>query len=126
GYSVGDTVVINGGGYTLQATAHVSALVGTNTQGLSPTGIAAVTVDSAGQGYTSVPNSVTVLSSGSGASPTANLTLSSVICSDGAAACYPPAVNYTPFYYLINGVAFDKTNPTLSLFPTTPSRSAAT
>ena len=24
--------------------------------------------------------------------------------------CYPPAVNYTPLYYLINGVAFDKTN----------------
>ena len=24
--------------------------------------------------------------------------------------CYPPAVNYTPLYYLINGVAFDKTH----------------
>ena len=24
--------------------------------------------------------------------------------------CYPPAVNYTPLYYLINGVGFDKTN----------------
>ena len=24
--------------------------------------------------------------------------------------CYPPAVNYTPLYYLFNGVAFDKTN----------------
>jgi len=23
--------------------------------------------------------------------------------------CYPPAVNYTPLYYLINGTAFDKT-----------------
>ena len=22
--------------------------------------------------------------------------------------CYPPAVNYTPLYYLINGVAFSK------------------
>jgi hypothetical protein len=37
--------------------------------------------------------------------------------------CYPPAVNYTPFYYLFNGVAFNKTvaaatNP--SLFPTAP------
>ena len=29
--------------------------------------------------------------------------------------CYPPAVNYTPFYYLINGVAFNKTNATGSL-----------
>jgi Bacterial Ig domain len=34
--------------------------------------------------------------------------------------CYPPAVNYTPLFYLINGVAFDKTHPTPSLFPTAP------
>jgi len=31
--------------------------------------------------------------------------------------CYPPAVNYTPLYYLVNGAAFDKTNPTTSVFP---------
>jgi hypothetical protein len=34
--------------------------------------------------------------------------------------CYPPAVNYTPLYYLINGVAFNKTNAGGSLFPVTP------
>jgi hypothetical protein len=34
-------------------------------------------------------------------------------------ACYPPAVNYTPLYYLFNGVAFDKTNASTSLFPST-------
>ncbi len=34
--------------------------------------------------------------------------------------CYPPAVNYTPLYYLINGVAFNKTSASASLFPTTP------
>ena len=34
--------------------------------------------------------------------------------------CYPPAVNYSPLYYLINGVSFDKTRATASLFPTTP------
>jgi hypothetical protein len=34
--------------------------------------------------------------------------------------CYPPAVNYTPLYYLINGVAFDKTNASRSLFAATP------
>src|SRR5215469_1100416 len=33
--------------------------------------------------------------------------------------CYPPAVNYTPFYYLINGLAFDKANPGPSLFAAT-------
>jgi hypothetical protein len=30
--------------------------------------------------------------------------------------CYPPAVNYSPLYYLINGVAFNKTNASASLF----------
>jgi hypothetical protein len=34
--------------------------------------------------------------------------------------CYPPAVNYTPFYYLINGVAFNKNAAAGSLFPATP------
>src|SRR5882762_3399569 len=34
--------------------------------------------------------------------------------------CYPPAVNYTPLYYLINGVPFNKTNAAWSLFPTAP------
>jgi hypothetical protein len=34
-------------------------------------------------------------------------------------SCYPPAVNYTPFYFLINGQAFDKTNPARSLFAAT-------
>jgi len=34
--------------------------------------------------------------------------------------CYPPAVNYTPLYYLINGVAFNKTSASASLFPVTP------
>jgi FtsP/CotA-like multicopper oxidase with cupredoxin domain len=39
--------------------------------------------------------------------------------------CYPPAVNYTPLYYMINGVAFDKTNSTASLFPTSPATGIA-
>src|SRR5438270_458048 len=34
--------------------------------------------------------------------------------------CYPPAVNYTPLYYLINGRAFDKTNASASLFAAAP------
>jgi hypothetical protein len=33
--------------------------------------------------------------------------------------CYPPVVNYTPFYYLIDGLAFNKTNASLSLFAAT-------
>src|SRR5438552_13466071 len=39
--------------------------------------------------------------------------------------CYPPAVNYTPLYYLINGTAFDKTNSSASLFAAAPGSSSA-
>ena len=35
-------------------------------------------------------------------------------------ACYPPAVNYTPLYYLINGRTFDTTNASVSVFPVNP------
>ncbi len=38
--------------------------------------------------------------------------------------CYPPAVNYTPLYYLFNGAAFDKTNSATSLFAATPGTAA--
>ncbi len=45
-------------------------------------------------------------------------------CNDPTSAtyhqCYPPAVNYTPLYYLFNGVAFDKTNGSKSLFAASP------
>src|SRR5438105_2306890 len=34
--------------------------------------------------------------------------------------CYPPAVNYTPLYYLVNGHAFDKTNASASLLAAAP------
>src|SRR6266853_1732497 len=34
--------------------------------------------------------------------------------------CYPPAVNYSPLYYLFNGVAFNKASAPASLFPTSP------
>ncbi|MGB7846553.1 MAG: Ig-like domain-containing protein, partial [Candidatus Acidiferrum sp.] len=40
--------------------------------------------------------------------------------------CYPPAVNYTPLYYLINGVALNKTNPSASVFAATPATAVAT
>src|SRR5437762_1971657 len=35
--------------------------------------------------------------------------------------CYPPAVNYTPLYYLINGRGFDKTAPSASVYAPTSS-----
>src|SRR5205823_2868683 len=39
--------------------------------------------------------------------------------------CYPPAVNYTPLYYLINGRGFDKTAPAASVYAPTPATVAA-
>jgi hypothetical protein len=38
--------------------------------------------------------------------------------------CYPPVVNYKPLYYLINGIAFNKTSAGASLFPAAPARLA--
>ena len=40
--------------------------------------------------------------------------------------CYPPAVNYTPLYYMINGVAFSRANANASLFPVTPATLSST
>src|SRR5207248_3022000 len=39
--------------------------------------------------------------------------------------CYPPAVNYSPLYYLFNGVAFNKASAAASLFPSSPATGAA-
>jgi hypothetical protein len=50
-------------------------------------------------------------------------------CGDPAAAthpCYPPAVNYDPRYYLINGVSLDKNSLGHSLFPTNPANASGT
>ena len=38
--------------------------------------------------------------------------------------CYPPAVNYTPLYYLFNGVAFNKTSASTSVFAASPAATA--
>ena len=47
-------------------------------------------------------------------------------CGDPAVHnCYPPAVNYTPVYYLVNGTAFTKTNSGASQFATSFGTTAA-
>jgi hypothetical protein len=38
--------------------------------------------------------------------------------------CYPPAVNYAPLYYLINGTAFSRNSASASLFAATPGTAA--
>ncbi|HEX8979149.1 MAG TPA: Ig-like domain-containing protein [Parasulfuritortus sp.] len=48
-------------------------------------------------------------------------------CGDPAVhTCYPPAVNYSPRYYMINGVSFDRTNASKSLFAALPATSTGT
>ncbi len=76
-----------------------------------------------GGNYTSAPSISISGGGGTGATAVAALQLATNAishCSGGAAACYPAAVNYTPLYYMINGVAFNKTNSTPSLFAVNP------
>jgi len=86
---------------------------------LNATGVVSgVTVTSGGAGYTTPPLVQVTGGAGTGALVTAFT--SAVGCGQaGVHTCYPPAVNYTPFYYLINGVAFSKTSPGTSLFAAT-------
>jgi len=118
--------VTNGGsGYT-SATVTFVPSGATATATVDPTSGQVVSVDapSAGYGgsYASAPQ-VMISGDGSGAAAVAALQLQPnglAHCSGGAAACYPPAVNYTPLYYLVNGAAFDKTHGSTSLFAASP------
>src|SRR6202162_4631644 len=107
GYSVTPTVTITGAGSGATATATVVGGV-----------ITAINVTNAGDGYPSAPTVNITDSTGSGAAATATVVTGG--CGGGAHTCYPPAVNYSPLYYMINGVAFNKTNPSGSLFSAFP------
>ncbi len=113
GYTSAPTVTFVGGGGTgAAATATVTAGV-----------VTAITLTNAGSGYYTPP--LVTLTGGGGTGAAATVTVWSS-CQQGAQACYPPAVNYTPLYYTINGVAFNKTAPGGSLFPVTPAMIAPT
>jgi len=119
-YKVAPTVTLSGGGCSSSCGA-VSATIDTDPTSATYGQVTGLNLDTPGS-YTSAP-SVQIISNdaGSGALADAALNLStSSACSGGAAACYPPAVNYTPLYYLINGQAFDKTHPANSLFAAAP------
>ena len=131
GYLTAPTVNITGGGASINATATASI----DTDPTSPTyqQVIAINVTNGGKGYTSIP----MVAVGGGATAHAQLALGTDAvghCGEGladpttnpvAAACYPPVVNYSPFYYLINGTAFNKTNPSQSLFPVTKGTATA-
>ncbi|HYM07703.1 MAG TPA: hypothetical protein VEU11_14195 [Terriglobales bacterium] len=111
GYTSAPTVTITGGGGTGASATATLASAGS---------IATVTLTNPGSGFTSVP-AVTV--TGTGTPGTGAVIMASIASGgcgqSGINTCYPPAVNYTPFYFLINGEAFDKANPSASLFAAT-------
>jgi hypothetical protein len=116
GYTSAPTVLFDGVTTGATATAVVDTVSGSPTQG-QVTGISIVN----GGSYTAAPIITFSGGGGNGASAIDALQLStSSTCSGGALACYPPAVNYTPLYYLVNGVAFDKNNAMASSFPVSP------
>jgi hypothetical protein len=114
GYTLTPVVTISGNGSGASAVATMS--------GGAVTGI---TITSDGDGYSSAAGSTTVTitpaaaDTGTITAATATATVTMGGCGGAAHTCYPPAVNYTPFYFLINGQAFDKTNPSRSLFAAT-------
>jgi hypothetical protein len=102
------------------AAAVVSVVTTAGTTG----SIYAVEITNGGSRYSSPPSisfasgTATALASLS-QSCTAGAVSTSGLANGLAAGCYPSAVNYTPFYYLINGLAFNKTNASTSLFAAT-------
>ena len=123
-------VTAGGSGYSSATATFVpsgaTASVTVDTDPQSPTHGQVLSVDAppAGYGgnYSSAPQ-VVINGDGSGATAVAALKLQPngiVHCSGGAAACYPPAVTYSPLYYLINGSGFDKTHGAASLFAASP------
>ena len=134
-YTGGPVASINltsgGSGYTSAPTvtfspagAQATAVVDTDSTSPTYKQVIAINLDPNNPGnYTIAPKITLSGGGGSGATALAALQLqpnASAHCSGGAAACYPPVVNYTPLYYLFNGVAFDKTHASTSLFAATP------
>ena len=120
GYTSAPTVSLIGGGCTTGCPTVTAVVDGDST---SPTYQQVTELDfTSGGNFTSAPT-VSFSGGGGGTGAVADAALqlaTSSTCSGSAAACYPPAVNYTPLYYLINGQAFDKSNPGNSLFAAAP------
>jgi hypothetical protein len=119
GYAAAPTVTIAAPPCVINTTTCVqaTATADIDTDNTSPTfgQVTGLTLVSGGNGYNSDP----AVSITGNAQAQASLALGTSLaaCSGGASACYPPAVNYTPLYYLVNGQAFNKTSATNSLFP---------
>lgn len=126
GYTSAPMVSFTGGG---GSGATATAVIDTDSTSPTYKQITAINIIGNGGTYTTAPKVTISGGGGTGATATAALQLNPnaiSYCSGGAAACYPPVVNYTPLYYLFNGVAFNKTNALASVFPATPAGSSTT
>jgi len=134
-------IVYGGSGYsqlcstTVTTSCTSATVVGANGSGatvsLTITGgvITGASITAGGSGY-SATAPANVMVSDTSATPGSGAIISAVTTpnTSGCGAthtCYPPAVNYTPFYYLINGAAFNKTNSVLSNFAVAPASGVA-
>src|SRR5258708_25455474 len=124
GYTSNPHVSITGGGGT---GAVASATVDLDATSPAFGQVTTITVTTPGSGFTSNPKitidpPATPPPTGTTATAVSGLLLapSNPCGSATVAACYPSAVNYTPLYYLFNGVAFNKTSASASLFGATP------
>jgi hypothetical protein len=124
GYTSAPSVGFTSGSTTATATAVV------DTDNTSPTFGQVTEIDIVNPGNYAVAPIVTLTGGGgTGAAAAAALQLQTNAlshCSGGATACYPPVVNYIPYYYLINGVAFNKTLAGPSLFSATQGTNTGT
>jgi hypothetical protein len=118
--------VTNGGSYYTAPTVAIAAATGAGATTATATALVAgthgtiyaVTVTSGGSAYRLTPSVTIAAPGGTGTTATATALVSQA-CTGGL-PCYPSAVNYSPLYYMINGVALNKTNATASLFPVAP------
>src|SRR6267143_5669696 len=128
---VGSINVTNGGSLYTSPTVSIAAPTGagpiTATATPSTAGahgvVYAVTITSGGSGYHLAPSVTIAAPGGAGVQATANAIVGQACA--GGLPCYPSAVNYTPLYYMINGVAFDKTHALASLFAVNPATGVA-
>jgi hypothetical protein len=133
--ALGSINLINGGhNYTSAPNVSISGGGGSGATATAdfdlPSGqVTGINITNGGTNYTFAPT-ISITGGGcvsSAANPCASanaalvLPLGAASCIGGpSVACYPPTVNFTPLYYLINGRAFDKTTASTSLFPAAP------
>jgi len=116
GYTMPPVVTITGTGSGASAVATITAGV-----------VTGITLTNAGDGYapctvvsSACPTPTVVIitpaagDTGTIVAATAAATVIAGGCGGGAHTCYPPAVNYTPLYYTINGVAFNNKSSAIS------------